>query len=63
MYGGKQAGKVWVDFLAEKLLSLGYQRSMIDECVFYHVNIMFMVFIDDRIFISTHGKKIDEAIK
>jgi len=63
VYGGKQAGKVWADFLAEKLLSLGYQRSMIDECVFYNGNIIFMVYVDDRIFISTDGKNSDKAIK
>ena len=36
VYGGKQAGKVWNDYLTYKLeFELGYQRSIIDECVYY----------------------------
>ena len=35
VYGQKQAGRVWNDYLTGKLLGLGFKRSLIDECVFY----------------------------
>jgi hypothetical protein len=34
-YGQKQAGRVWNEFLVEKLRSIGFQPSLIDDCVFY----------------------------
>ncbi len=33
--GQKQAGQVWNEYLVEKLISLGYKSSMIDDCVFF----------------------------
>jgi hypothetical protein len=35
IYGQKQAGKVWNSFLVDKLTSLGYTSSLIDDCVFF----------------------------
>ena len=35
VYGQKRAGKVWADFLSENLFKIGFERSKIDECVFY----------------------------
>jgi hypothetical protein len=33
IYGLKQAGQVWNEYLVEKLTSLGYKASMIDKTV------------------------------
>ena len=35
IYGQKQAGRVWNSFLVDKLISLGYTASLIDDCVFF----------------------------
>ena len=35
IYGQKQAGRVWNEFLVEKLRSIGFQPSLINDCVFY----------------------------
>ncbi len=35
IYGQKQAGRVWNSFLVDKLTSLGYTSSLIDDCVFF----------------------------
>jgi hypothetical protein len=47
MYGQKQAGRVWNLYLVEKLASIGFHPSLIDDCVFYRGNVIFMVYVDD----------------
>ncbi len=32
LYGQKQAGRVWNSYLVDKLCSIGFQQSLIDEC-------------------------------
>jgi hypothetical protein len=50
LYIQKQAGRVWNSFLVDKLTSLGYTSLLIDDCVFFHSDIIFMVYMDDDIF-------------
>jgi Reverse transcriptase (RNA-dependent DNA polymerase) len=42
IYGQKQAGRVWNQYLVRKLVKeLGFQQSAVDECVFYRgINII-----------------------
>ena len=35
LYGQKQAGRVWNKHLVDKLKSIGFKQSVIDECVFF----------------------------
>jgi hypothetical protein len=39
IYGQKQAGRVWNSFLVDKLMSLGFTPSLIDDCVFFRDDI------------------------
>ncbi len=43
IYGQKQAGRVWNSSLVDKLTSLGYTSSLIDDCVFFRGDIIFIV--------------------
>ena len=63
IYGKKQAGKVWNDYLTDKLLKLGFRHSIIDECIFYRDSLLFLVYVDDGIFVSLDGSNIDNTIK
>ena len=63
MYGQKQAGKVWADFPSENLFNVLFERSIIDECVFYRKKLVFLVYGDDGIFVSLDGTSIDSVIK
>jgi hypothetical protein len=54
IYGQKQAGRVWNSFLVDKLMSLGFTPSLIDDCIFFGDDIIFMTYVDDGIFL---GKK------
>jgi len=63
IYGQKQAGRVWNEYLVDKLRSINFQQSLIDDCVFYRGDIMFMVYVDDGIFIGSDDYQLREAIK
>ncbi len=47
IYGQKQAGRVWNSFLVDKLTSIGFQPLTIENCVFFHDNVIVMVYVDD----------------
>ncbi len=54
---------MWNEFLVDKLSSLGYKSLLIDDCVFYKDNIIFMVFVDDGIFLGPDNDKLIQAIR
>ncbi len=63
IYGQKQASHVWNSFLVDKPLSIGFTTSLIDDCVFFRDDIIFMVYVDDGIFLGNNDSKLQNAIK
>ncbi|KAL7478187.1 hypothetical protein ACHAW6_003962 [Cyclotella cf. meneghiniana] len=63
LYSQKQAGHVWNSFIVEKPLSLGFQQSLIDECVFYCDDVLLNVYVDDGIFLGPNDCKLTNVIK
>jgi len=63
IYGQKQAGRVWNEYLVDKLTSLGYKASLIDDCVFYRGDIIFMVYVDDGIFLGQDDEQLRASIR
>ncbi len=63
IYGQKQAGRVWNSFLVDKLMSLGFTPSLIDDCVFFCDDIIFMVYVDDSIFLGNDDSKLQAVIQ
>jgi hypothetical protein len=61
--GQEQAGHVWNLFLVGKLTSLAFTPSLIDDCVFYPGDIIFMVYLDDPIFFGADNAQLQQAIK
>jgi hypothetical protein len=59
IYGQKQAGRVWNEYLVAKLSSIGFKASLIDNCIFYQDDIIFMVYVDSGIFLG----KVDNQLK
>ncbi len=56
----------WKDvdsFLVDKLTSLGYTSSLIDYCVFFCGDIMFMVYVDGGIFLGNDDAQLQQAVK
>jgi hypothetical protein len=63
IYSQKQAGCVWNSFLVNKLLSIGFTAPLIDDCMFFRDDIIFMVYVDNCIFLGNDDSKLQEAIK
>ncbi len=63
IYSQKQAGCVWNSFLVDKLLSIGFTPSLIDDCVFFRDDIIFMVYVDDGIFLGNNDLKLQDVVK
>jgi hypothetical protein len=63
IYSQKQAWHVWNSFLVDKLTSIGFTTSLIDDCIFFCGDIIFMVYIDDGIFLDSNDLQLQEVIK
>jgi hypothetical protein len=47
----------------DKLTSLGYTSLLIDDCVFFCNDIIFMVYMDNGIFLGNDDAQLQQAIK
>ncbi|KAL7457129.1 hypothetical protein ACHAXS_000396, partial [Conticribra weissflogii] len=63
LYGQKQAGRVWNQYLVKKLQGIGFKQSKVDECVFYRSGVIFIVYIDDGIFLGKSDKQLKSIIQ
>ncbi len=63
IYGQKQAGRVWNLFHMDKLMSIGFTTSLIDDCVFSRGDIIFMVYVNNGIFLDNDNLQLQEVIK
>jgi len=54
LYGLKQSGRAWYQFLSEILQQAGFERCSADECVFIHQEgrIIILVYVDDLLVFS-----------
>ncbi len=63
IYVQKQAGCIWDLFFVDKLTSIGFTASIIDDCIFFHSDIIFMVYINDGIFLGSNDLQLQEVVK
>ena len=64
IYGQKQAGKVWNDFLVKKLTEeLGFKQSRSDECVLYKGNVLYVLYTDDSILAGPNREELEQVIE
>ena len=63
VYGQKQAGRVWNQYMDQGMKSIGFTPSKFDPCLYYRKSIVFLVYIDDCIVFGPHDKAIDEVVK
>ena len=64
LYGQKQAGRVWYEYLCKCLVTkAGFVQSKHNKCLFYRDNVMFAFYIDDSIPGVPTRKELDAAIK
>lgn len=63
VYGQKQAGRVWNDYLHEKLTKeLGFTQSEYDECVYFRGSVMYVLYTDDSILAGPDEVEVDKVI-
>ncbi len=63
IYSQKQAGFMWNLFFLDKLTSIGFTTSLIDDCVFFRGDVIFMVYVDNGIFLGSKDLQLQEVIK
>jgi hypothetical protein len=61
-YGQKQAGCMWNSYLVTKLQEINFKQSLIDDCVFYRDNLIFIVYVDDGIFLGPSNQQLHDII-
>ena len=62
IYGKKQSGRVWYQYLRSKLQSIGFSVSQHDECVFLRGNAMYVLYTDDSILGGPDQLELDQII-
>jgi hypothetical protein len=64
LYGvrNKLAGQVWNGYLVNKLQEINFKQSLIDDCIFYCGDVMFIVYVDDGIFLGSSDEQLSDII-
>jgi Reverse transcriptase (RNA-dependent DNA polymerase) len=63
IYGQKQAGKVWHDYLIERLSNeLQFTQSTMDPCILWRGQVILIIYTDDTIITRPNEKDINTAI-
>jgi len=62
IYGQKQAGCVWNSYLVTKLREINFKQSLIDNCIFYWDDVIFIVYINDGIFLGSSDEQLHGII-
>ena len=62
VYGQKQAGRVWNQYMDQGMKSIGFTPSKFDPCLCYRKSIVFLVYIDDCIVFGPDDTAIDEVV-
>ena len=64
IYGQKQAGRVWNQYLARKLTEeIGFEQSQVDECLFFKGNVIYALYTDDSIIAGPSKREVAEVVK
>jgi hypothetical protein len=61
LYGAKQAGRVWNEYLHDGLIARGFRQSSVDMCLYYRGSVALMFYVDDGIFVGPKQEDIDEC--
>ena len=64
LYGQKQAGRVWYEYLCKQLVTkAGFIQSKHNKCLFYRGKVMYALYIDDSILGAPAQMELKAAIK
>jgi len=63
IYGKKQAGRVWNDYLVAKLKKIGFVQSRINPCIFTRGKTLYALYTDNSILASPSEKEINKIME
>ena len=63
LYGQKQAGRIWYQYLTSKLLKTTFTQSKHDKCMFYYNDCIILIYVDNTIIAGPSTPHIDHVIK
>jgi Reverse transcriptase (RNA-dependent DNA polymerase) len=63
LYGQKQAGRVWNQYLHDGLLARGFRQSAVDMCLYYRKDVALLIYTDDGILIGPSPGDLDAIIE
>ena len=63
LYGQKQAGRTWQLHLRKGLIGLGFEKSQVDECVFFRGSTILLTYVDACILAGPSKEEIDKCIE
>ena len=49
----KQASRIWNNYLVTKLWEINFKQSHIDNCIFYRDDVIFIVYVNNEIFLGS----------
>ena len=62
VYGQKQAGRVWNQYMDQGMRSISFTPSKFDPCLYYRNSVIFLVYIDDCIIFGPDNRVIDDVV-
>jgi Reverse transcriptase (RNA-dependent DNA polymerase) len=63
IYGQKQAGRVWNEFLLQGLKEIGFQQSSYDMCLLWRDACIIVIYTDDTIVAGQDKGTVEKVIK
>ena len=58
-----KAGRVWNKYLIDKLIDIGFKRSIVDESVFFRGNDIYALYTDDSILAGPDEDELNKVIQ
>lgn len=63
IYGQKQAGRVWNQYLNQGLSDIEFQVSKVDPCLYYWNGVVLLVYINDCTMFSPDINKLSKVVQ
>jgi hypothetical protein len=63
LYGQKQVGRVWFQYLTKGLEEMGFIKSKVDEYVFYYKSCLVLIYVEDSIIMGPIKLQVQEVIQ
>ena len=63
LYGQKQAGRVWYNYLQDKLLKIRFKKSKHDRCVLYRGKCVYALSTDNTILFGATKQEVENVTR